>query len=142
MNPSSDIVPREKSETLTVLLVEDEVLLRMVIADHFREAGFNLLEAANGEEARKIVGAIEDIDIVVSDIHMSTASDGLDLASWLIDNAPEIPVILTSGSRSIAAGAGWKGFANVTDFVPKPYSVEEMERLVRVRARTRDASSK
>lgn len=127
---------------MTVLLAEDEVLLRMVIADHLRDSGVNVLEAANGEEARKIIGAVTHVDVVLSDIHMSTASDGLELARWLGEHFPEIPVILTSGSRGIQTAGAWKAYANVTDFVPKPYIAEDMERLIRMRTASRSASSK
>ena len=142
MHATNEIAPEGKSASLTVLVVEDEVLLRMMISDHLRDSGFNVLEAANGGEARKIIGAVEHVDVVLSDVHMSTPAEGLELARWLGQNHPSLPVILTSGSASIAAGAAWRAHANITDFVPKPYVVESMERLVRSRAEARGAASK
>ena len=142
MQATNEIAPEGKSASLTVLVAEDEVLLRLMISDHLRESGFNVLEAANGDEARKIISAIERVDVVVSDVHMSTPAEGLELARWLGQHYPEMPVILTSGSATVAAGSVWKVHANITDFVPKPYVVESMERLVRTRAAARDASSK
>ena len=141
MHATNEIAPEGKSASLTVLVAEDEVLLRMMISDHLRECGFNVLEAANGDEARKIIGAVESVDVVLSDVHMSTPAEGLELARWLGRHHPAIPVILTSGSATIAAEAAWKAHANITDFVPKPYGVENVERLVRTRAGARDASS-
>lgn len=142
MHATNEIAPEVKSASLTVLVAEDEVLLRLMISDHLRECGFNVLEAANGDEARKIMGAIDHVDVVLSDVHMSTPAEGLELAQWLGQSYPALPVILTSGSATIAAAGVWKAHANVTDFVPKPYVVETMERLVRTRAAARGASSK
>ncbi len=142
MHATHEIAPEGKSASLTILVAEDEVLLRLMISDHLRECGFNVLEAANGDEARKIMGAIESVDVVVSDVHMSTPAEGLELAGWLGQHHPALPVILTSGSAGIAARAAWKAHANITDFVPKPYNVAHMEHLVRTRAAARDSSSK
>lgn len=142
MQATNEIAPEGKSASLTVLVAEDEVLLRMMISDHLRDSGFNVLEAANGVEARKIIDAVDHLDVVLSDVHMSTPAEGLELARWLGENHPSLPVILTSGSPSIAAGAAWKAHANITDFVPKPYVIETMARLVRSRAEARGASSK
>lgn len=128
--------------SLTVLLAEDEVLLRMVMSEHLRATGFNVLECASGEEARKVMGAVGSVDVVVSDVQMKTPSEGLELAAWLGEHYPHIPVILASGSPTIAASKSWKALPNVTDFVPKPYEVERIEMLVRARSAARDASSK
>lgn len=142
MQATNEIAPEGESDSITVLVAEDEVLLRMMISDHLRSSGFNVLEAANGDEARKIIGAVEHVDVVVSDVHMSTRTEGIELARWLGQHYSETPVILTSGSSGIAAAGAWKTSPNVTDFVPKPYGVDNMERLVRLRATSRGASSK
>jgi CheY-like chemotaxis protein len=142
MHATSEIMPEGAAASITILLAEDEVLLRMVTSDHFRASGFHVLEAANGEEARKLMGAIDHIDIVLTDIHMATPTEGLELAAWLSVEYPDTPVILTSGNRGVAENNAWKVGASVTDFVPKPYLVEDMERLVRLRAASRNASSK
>jgi CheY-like chemotaxis protein len=142
MHATNQVVPEGEIEPLTVLLAEDEVLLRMVISDHLRDSGFNVLECANGQEARKVLAAVGRVDVVVSDVHMQTPAEGLELAAWLSENHPSIPVILASGSPSVAAEQTWKALPNVTDFVPKPYEVERIERLARARAATRDESLK
>lgn len=142
MHATNEVVPEGEIGSLTVLLAEDEVLLRMMISDHMRSSGFNVLECANGDEARKVLGAVGHVDVVVSDIHMLSPTDGLELAAWLGRHYPSIPVILASGSPTIQANKGWKSLPNVTDFVPKPYALERIETLARTRAAGRDASPK
>ena len=142
MQATNEAMPEGEIDTLTVLVAEDEVLLRMVMADHLRSSGFNVLECASGEEARKVMSAVGRVDVVVSDVHMKTPAEGLELAAWLGEHYPSIPVILASGSPTIAANKSWKALPNVTDFVPKPYEVERIEMLARARAAARDASSK
>lgn len=119
----------------TALVAEDEVILRMNLCEHLREAGFHVLEAANGEEAQKIMSAVDHVDLVISDVHMANREEGFELARWMGQHFPSIPVILTSGSYGAAQSEAWRSARNVTDFVRKPYSELEMERLVRARIR-------
>lgn len=126
----------------TALVAEDEVILRMNLCEHLREAGFHVLEAANGEEARKIMSAIDHVDVVVSDVHMEQREAGFALAGWLAQHFPSTPVILTSGSSGAQASDVWRNSRNVTDFVPKPYLEREIERLARLRMKTPGASAK
>lgn len=142
MQANKEIGPAEEQDTPTVLVAEDEVLLRMTLSDHLRNAGFHVLEAANGDEARKIVGAMGGVDIVISDVHMPQPNEGFELAKWVGQHYPRIPVILASGSAGAARTMRETPLANVTDFVVKPYSESEIERLARVRLSARDASPK
>lgn len=142
MHATNEVIPVGEKEALTVLVAEDEVLLRMVISDHLRARGFDVLECANGAEARKVMGAVGHVDVVISDVHMSSQLEGVELATWLGEHYPTIPVILTSGSVSVQANQAWKTLSNVTDFVPKPYAVERMEMLARSRGSAQDASPK
>lgn len=141
MQASSEISPFTDIEPATALVAEDEVILRMTLADHLRAAGFHVLEAANGGEARKIMTAVEHVDVVISDVHMADREEGFELARWLGEHYPAIPVILTSGSRGAAESGAWRESQNVTDFIGKPYSVPEMERVARSRLKITDAPS-
>lgn len=131
----------ERRDATTLVVAEDEVLLRMALSEYLRDAGFHVLEAANGDEARKIVGAVGGVDLVISDVHMETKEEGIALARWLSEHYPEIPVILTSGSRDAASSPALAALKGVT-FVPKPYSERQMERLARGQLAARDTSSK
>jgi CheY-like chemotaxis protein len=80
-----------------VLVVEDEVIVRMGIAQELRGYGFSVVEAHNADEAIEIIEARKHIDVVFSDIHMPGSMNGADLAAWLRKHQPRLPVLLTSG---------------------------------------------
>lgn len=82
----------------TILLVEDEALIRIDLADYLRAAGFqNVLEAGNGDQALAMLGANSAITLVISDVRMPGATDGVALAGWLRANRPDVKVVLVSG---------------------------------------------
>lgn len=66
-----------------VLLVEDEVLIRMVVADYLRECGYRVLEAGNADDAFKILTTNEPIDVVCTDVQMPGTLDGFGLSRWI-----------------------------------------------------------
>jgi len=90
----------------TVLIVEDEILVRMVIADYLRECGYRVIEAGNAAEAIKVLRSPERVDIVFSDVQMPGEMDGFGLASWVRGNIPGLKVLLTSGNARAASTAG------------------------------------
>lgn len=141
MQATSDIGPADRQDAPSALVAEDDVLLRLALCDHLRDAGFHVLEAANGDEAREIMGAPVRVDIVISDVHMARDGEGLELAQWLGVNYPDIPMILTSGSQGVAESPTLAACRNAV-FVPKPYVQSEMERLARARLRSRGVSCK
>ena len=141
MQANTTIGPADKQDAPTALVAEDDVLLRLALAEYLRDAGFHVLEAADGDEARKIVGASMRVDVLISDVHMAQPGEGIDLAHWIGANHPGLPVILTSGSRGVAASPALAACGNAV-FVPKPYTERQMERLARSRISARGASSK
>src|ERR1700683_998057 len=62
-----------------LLVVEDEVLIRLSTSDFLRNEGFTVLEAGSAREALTVLKARADVSVVVTDIHMSGALEGLDL---------------------------------------------------------------
>jgi CheY-like chemotaxis protein len=88
-------------------VVEDEILVRLVIADYLRECGYKVYEAVNAGEAVAMLLAPEvSINVVFSDVQMPGTMDGFGLARWVRANKPGVQVILTSGverSANIAA---------------------------------------
>ena len=111
----------------TVLVVEDEVLVRMPIAEYLRDCGYNVLEAGSAGEAIHLVDANEPVDVVFSDVRMPGDMDGFGLARWIRDHHPELPVLLTSG-YSAARDAE----AAEMKLIEKPYSQAQV--LNRIRA--------
>jgi CheY-like chemotaxis protein len=111
-------------EAATILVVEDEVLIRLMIAEYLREFGYTVVEARNAAEAREILRSDEAVEIVFSDIRMPGEMNGLGLAQWIERNKPGVGVVLTSAYVSPADLAAHT--ATVPAIVPKPYAPNEV----------------
>ncbi|CAN5890529.1 hypothetical protein BH23GEM7_BH23GEM7_40970 [soil metagenome] len=80
----------------TVLLVDDEVLIRMSTADMLTEAGYEVVEASSAEEALKLFDRGAAIDLLVTD-HLMSGMTGGELADVVRDRWPDLPVLIVSG---------------------------------------------
>jgi two-component sensor histidine kinase/FixJ family two-component response regulator len=85
------------SEPANVLVVEDEMVLRMRAVDIVQDAGFNAVEAVNADQALTILESRSDISLLFSDIQMPGSMDGLTLAHAVHARWPSIGIILVSG---------------------------------------------
>jgi two-component system, response regulator PdtaR len=83
-----------------ILVVEDEVLIRMGAIQMLEEAGFEAVEASNADDAIRILEIRSDIRAVFTDINMPGTLDGLRLAHAVRGRWPPIHLILTSGLSS------------------------------------------
>jgi CheY-like chemotaxis protein len=101
-----------------VLVVEDEFLIRINAAEMIEEAGFEVVEASNADEAVAILEARLDIAVVFTDIQMPGTMDGLKLARAVRDRWPPIHIVATSGLVDVREG----DLPNGGLFLPKPYS--------------------
>jgi CheY-like chemotaxis protein len=91
-------VSHDPAPTPTVLVAEDEILLRMVIAGYLRDCGFDVVEAGDADEAVRVLEAGVRVDIVFSDVNMPGCLDGFGLAQWVRRERPGLKIILTSGT--------------------------------------------
>ena len=82
---SSEHLPQECVTTRrwAVLVVEDEILVRLTMADCLRAAGYVVVEAANATEALAVLTSGEPVDVIFTDVRMPGAMDGLMLARWV-----------------------------------------------------------
>lgn len=113
----------------TILVVDDEVLIRLEISDYLRDCGFRVIEAAQADEAVAVLSASEPIDLVFTDIHMPGSMDGFGLARWIRDNRPDVKVLLTSGlARTTELASDLCGLGPVE---PKPMSRDALLRRIR-----------
>jgi CheY-like chemotaxis protein len=101
-----------------VLVVEDEFLIRMHAAEMIEEAGFDVVEASNADEAVAILEARFDIAVVFTDIQMPGSMDGLKLARAVRDRWPPIHIVATSGLVDVRTS----DLPHGGRFLPKPYS--------------------
>src|SRR6201996_5224602 len=82
----------------TVVVVEDEALIRAVLSDMLQDKGFKVLEAANANEAIEIFEKTSvEIDLVFTDVRMPGSMDGFGLVRWVQSSRPTLPVIVASG---------------------------------------------
>ena len=97
--PGSALVDTSEAVRKKVLIVEDEVLIRLVLAHDLRKAGFTVIEAATGDEAVTILQAVAEIGVIVTDVRMPGTIDGLALARFATQLTPHIRVVIASGSH-------------------------------------------
>jgi CheY-like chemotaxis protein len=110
-----------------ILVVEDDLLLRMDAADIIRDAGFDVLEASNADEAIIILESRNDISVMFTDIQMPGSMDGLKLARAVRGRWPPIKIVTTSGQCVVQAADLPEGGR----FLPKPYSAMQVSGLLR-----------
>lgn len=107
-----------------VLVVEDEVLIRLATADDLRDEGFRVVEAANADEAVLYLQT-NPVDALVTDVRMPGTMDGLDLAARVRREMPWIAVFIVSGH--VADDVGVPGVT----VMRKPYDVRRVSALIR-----------
>src|SRR5688572_28979185 len=90
------------SDIPNVLVVEDEMLLRMRAIDIVEDAGFRSVEANNADQALAILESRSDIALLFSDIQMPGSMDGLKLAHAVHNRWPSIKIILVSGQMHLS----------------------------------------
>ena len=100
-----------------VLVVEDDALLRMHAAEMIEEAGFQVIEAQNADEAIVFLESRIDINIVFTDIDMPGSMNGLKLAHAVAHRWPPIRIVATSGHFKMQEGDLPSGGR----FIAKPY---------------------
>lgn len=109
-----------------ILVVDDETLVRMVVADILQQQGFAVVEAGNADEALLILEGREDIGAIVSDIRMPGRIDGVGLAAIVCTRWPKIATLLVSAYTAPMVGALPAGVG----FMPKPVHESALVRTV------------
>lgn len=110
-----------------MLVVEDEALVRLDAVDMIADAGYEVIEAANADEALRLLASRDDICVLFTDIDMPGSMDGLKLARAVADRWPPVRLILTSGHVNVGADQLPKGGR----FFPKPYRGDQIARNIR-----------
>jgi CheY-like chemotaxis protein len=125
MSAALNLTP-ETRQLPTVLLVEDEVLVRMMLADQLREAGCTVVEASDADEALVLLRQnLVRIEVVISDIRMPGSMDGLGLAHVIRSECPKLKIILMSAHHTSLEGPDYDAF------FPKPYDGPAIIRKVK-----------
>lgn len=122
------------ADKLAVLVVEGDILVRWSIAEYLRGCGFDVVEAASGDEALAVLRSDRKIDIVFSEVETPGSIDGFALSAWVRENRPGMKVILAGSIARAAASA-----AQLCDDdgpLPKPYEPQTvLDRIRRLTGR-------
>jgi CheY-like chemotaxis protein len=109
----------------TVLVIEDEILIRMVIVETLRDAGLCVVEAKTADEAMDYIRSGAAVDLLFSDVEMPGTMTGIGLAQKLRVEFPKIAVILTSGGPHCAEAM------SIAPFIAKPYIIDNVLAQIR-----------
>ena len=115
---------------MCVLLVEDEPVIREIMAESLADAGYDVVEATSGDEALAIIRArSHPFSILVTDFHMPGEANGADVAACVRVVYPDLPVVIASGRPDVFKPA-WRtelGYG----LLRKPYVPRELVALIR-----------
>ncbi len=90
-----------------ILVVHDEVLVRAPLTDYLRECGYQVFEAANGEEAVNLLSARHArIDVVLCKAELTGGMNGFNVKKWTSENMPETVVLLFGTTKHAVEAAG------------------------------------
>lgn len=117
-------------QALTVLLVEDEGIIRMASAAILEDAGYGVLEAVDAEEALAILNDHPEVDVVVTDVQMPGKLNGLKLVEVIAHDYPRVQTLVTSGLASLKEARE----SGAAKFLTKPYTAAGIQSAVRMLA--------
>jgi CheY-like chemotaxis protein len=123
VTPEADLTPKP----VKVLVAEDEVLVRLMVAEVLRGGGFHVFEASNGQEGISILKTMP-VDVVITDLRMVSRADGLELARYVRTHCPGISLVLAAAQAPpITEDLTFDAF-----FI-KPYPPEDIANWIRRR---------
>ena len=111
------------TKPLTVLVVDDDPVVRETAVHLFRDLGFEVLDAYNGSDALRLIQSNAHIRLLFTDVRMPRM-DGLTLAEAAQEIRPDLKVVFTSGYVDS------KALPPDTAFVPKPWRIDEIAAAV------------
>ena len=112
--------------SFTVLIVEDEPVVRMLTTEVLEEAGYSVVEAANASEALELLNARADFSLMITDVRMPGELNGYSLSRLVLMKYPTMPIIVLSGDSPPGDGDLPIG----ARFMSKPVSPSELVDVV------------
>lgn len=111
----------------TILVVEDEILLRIAIVGYLQDCGYRVYGVGSAAKAKTVLDAVP-VDLLFSDVSLEGEENGFMLASWTRQHHPDVQVLLTSGVANAAKRA-----SDLCDDspMPKPYAHEAVLQRIR-----------
>jgi CheY-like chemotaxis protein len=123
----------------TILVVEDELLVRMAVVETLNDCGFNVVEAVSADEAITYLESGGTPDLVFTDVRMPGSMDGFGLSDWLAKNRPGLPVFIASGDIGMANTA--RQICSHERMFRKPYELKSLVALMREAIEARRSAS-
>ncbi|MEI5688895.1 MULTISPECIES: response regulator [Sphingomonas] len=115
----------------TILIVEDEALVRFDLVDFFTLAGWRVFEADHAEAAIAILDSHKEIRVVLTDVQMPGSMDGVKLAHYVRERFPPTVLFVVSGNAPIPQSE----LPARTTFLPKPFDPHRLLRQIEGMAR-------
>jgi two-component system, response regulator PdtaR len=114
------------------LVAEQELLLRFLVAEFLRTAGYDVIEVGDIGEVARVFRARTPVDLVFCDVHFCRENN-LDVLRWPSGHHPEVRILLTSSCNGAAAAQ-----TLAIEFIPKPYRMPDL--ALRIGSLLRDDS--
>ena len=115
---------------MCVLVVEDEFLIRLILVEELRDAGYEVKEAETAQGALELLETLDPaLSVLVTDIHMPGDKTGLDLAAYVRGHMPKVPIIFTTGRPDVLASVRQLDARQM--LVRKPYEPAEIISRIR-----------
>jgi CheY-like chemotaxis protein len=105
----------------TILIVEDEALVRLDAADFLRQGGYRVHEAGNANDAMESLQSKFTVDLLFTDINLGKGMNGIELALWSLTNLPGVKILVTTGETLKTALPRVLGV-----ILPKPYAYSDL----------------
>jgi CheY-like chemotaxis protein len=115
-------------EKRRILLVEDEPLIRMIMAEALEDEGLTVVQAENGDVAAELIDGSNGYDALLTDIHMPGQRDGVAVAAHYRERHPAAPIIYMSGRPDALRRAAPLGPREV--LLHKPYAPSDLMRVL------------
>ena len=106
----------------TILVTEDDELLRLIACELLEDHGYAVVEADNAEEALKVLEKRKDVRVLFTDIQMPPGCDGLELAREVHNRWPKVHFVITSGQVQPTRAQ----IADDGRFIRKPYRAKDL----------------
>jgi DNA-binding response OmpR family regulator len=127
------------SDPQCILVLEPEILIRMVVAQYLRECGYTVIEGVQASDFQSLIDSGRQVHVVLADVNLSGDVNGFELSRSIRQTHPTIDVILTSG----IAGTAEQAHGLCEDGpISKPYHPKDVESRIRILLERRRSSQR
>jgi CheY-like chemotaxis protein len=119
----------DNKDVKTIMMVEPDVVIRMVISEHLRDCGYRVIEGVAAQDVWTVLESGRRIDLVLADVKLAGEEDGFSLSRRIRQTRSDIDVILTSGISGAAQEA-----QDLCEEGPikKPYEARDIESRIKI----------